>query len=105
MVKKEIIVIDNGANITRYHLCFMYVLILWPIIFLICFVTQEDWVVGNDGYLLNFNGATGTSTNSANLQTTNTLLSDTGRNNILWVSFLFALLGGLLIYLIFYYYY
>ena len=102
--QKEIVVIEDGVTISRFHLSFMYVLILWPIIFLFCFVTQQEWFVGNDGYLLNFAGATGPSTNSSNLSTSNTLLSDTGRNNILWVSFLFALLGGLVIYFLFYYY-
>ena len=98
--QKEIVFISNGGVIiTRYHLAFMYVLILWPIIFLACFVTQQEWFVGEDGYLLSFGGATGTPTNSGNLSTSNTLLSDTGRSNILWVSFLFALAAGLLIYL------
>jgi hypothetical protein len=102
--QKEIVVIEDGVTISRFHLSFMYVLILWPIIFLLCFVSQQQWFVGDDGYLLNFSGATGSTTNSSNLSTSNTLLSDTGRNNILWVSFLFALLGGLVIYLLFYYY-
>ena len=98
--QKEIVFISNGGvNISRYHLTFMYVLILWPIIFLVCFVTQQEWFVGEDGYLFNFGGATGTPTNSGHLSTSNTLLSDTGRANILWVSFLFALAVGLIIYL------
>ena len=49
--QKEIVFISNGGvNISRYHLTFMYVLILWPIIFLVCFVTQQEWFVGEDGY-------------------------------------------------------
>ena len=56
--QKEIVFISNGGvNISRYHLTFMYVLILWPIIFLVCFVTQQEWFVGEDGYLFHFGGA------------------------------------------------
>ena len=103
-VPKEIIIVNNGGvAISRYHLTFIYVLILWPIIFLICFVTQQEWFVGSDGYLLNFSGATGVSTNSSGLATSNTLLSDAGRSNLLWISLLLALAAGLLIYLLFYY--
>ena len=101
---KEIIFIDDtGVSISRFHLSFIYTLILWPIVFLACFVTQQEWFVGSDGFLFSFSSASGSSTNSSNLKTKNTLLSDEGRINIFWVSLLLALASGLVIYLLLYY--
>ena len=93
----------NNVMISKYHLCFLYVLISWSLIYLFIFVTQPSWVTGNNGYLNNF-GSSGTGTNTSEGKPgNNTLLSDIGRENILWVSFLFALLVGLLVFIFFYF--
>lgn len=94
----------NNVMISKYHLSFLYVLVSWPIIYLLIFATQPEWIVGNKGYLSAFgNGGTGTPTTNGKSGLNNTLLSDTGRENILWVSFLFALLVGLLVFVFFYF--
>ena len=88
----------NNVMISKYHLSFLYVLVSWPIIYLLIFATQPEWIVGNKGYLSSFAGGAGTPTTNGKANLNNTLLSDTGRENILWVSFLFALLVGLLVF-------
>mgnify|MGYP005999482917 CR=1 FL=1 len=94
MVREDVVVVKtDGIFLSRFHLTFIYVLILWPIIFLICFVTQQEWFVGYQGYLTSFpSGGSGRANNSPNASFSNAVLSDEGRQNILWVSFLFALL-------------
>ena len=105
MVERDVVVVkSNGVLLSRFHLTFIYVLILWPIIFLICFVTQQEWFIGYQGYLSGFSsGGSGTPNNSPNASFSNAILSDEGRQNILWVSFLFALLAGFFIYYLLYY--
>ena len=94
----------NNVMISKYHLCFLYVLISWSLIYLFIFVTQPGWVVGDRGYLSSFPvGGSGLPTTQGKANLDNTLLSDNGRENILWVSFLFALLVGLLIFVFFYF--
>ncbi len=94
---------SNNVMISKYHLCFLYVLVSWPIIYLLIFITRPDWITGNNGYLQNF-GNTGTGTGTTEGKPgNNTILSDVGRENILWVSFLFALLVGLLVFVFFYF--
>ena len=93
----------NNVMISKYHLSFLYVLVSWPIIYLLIFVTQPDWIVGNKGYLSAFGGGSGTPTTNGKSGLNNTLLSDSGRENILWVSFLFALLVGLLVFVFFFF--
>ena len=84
----------NNVMISKYHLCFLYVLISWSLIYLFIFVTQPNWVTGNNGYLTLILVLVGTGTNTSEGKPgKNTLLSDIGRENILWVSFLFALIG------------
>ena len=102
---KEIVFVrENGITISRWHLSFIYVLISWPIIYLLCYVTRPTWIVSDSGYLLNFTGGSGTPNASANPSFSNTVLSDNGRENILWVSFLFALIVGLFAYILMSYY-
>ena len=94
---------SNNVMISKYHLCFLYVLVSWPIIYLLTFITRPDWITGNNGYLNNF-GTNGTGTTTTEGKPgSNTILSDIGRENILWVSFLFALLVGLLVFVFFYF--
>lgn len=95
---------ERGITLSRGHLSFMYVLITWPIIYLLCFVTRPEWIVNYNGYLLTFGGGSGTPNASSNPGFSNTILSDNGRENILWISFLFALLAGLLVYILLGYY-
>ena len=108
MVKKDIttdvLIIEKGFLMSRGHLAFLYFLISWPIIYLLCFVTRQEWFVGYGGYLSNFTTGSGSPNTAPNASLSNTVLSDQGRSNILWVSFLFALLVGLLAYFILYYY-
>ena len=105
MAKEEVVFLNpSGVFLSRFHLTFIYVLILWPIIFLICFVTQQEWFVGYQGYLTGFSdGGSGSPNNSPNARFSNAILSDEGRQNILWISFLFALLAGFFIYYFLYY--
>ncbi len=91
---------EKGITLSRGHLSFMYVLITWPIIYLLCFVTRPEWIVNYNGYLLRFEGGSGVANASSNPSFSNTILSDNGRENILWISFLFALLVGLLVYIL-----
>lgn len=93
----------NNIMISKYHLCFLYVLISWSLIYLFIFVTRPDWIAGDNGYLNNF-GTSGTGNSTTEGKPgNNSLLSSTGRENILWVSFLFALLVGLLIFVFFFF--
>jgi len=101
----EVVVLDNpGFYISKGHLAFLYFLISWPILFIILFVARQEWFIGYGGYLTSLNGGSGSPNNAPNASFNNSVLSDEGRQNILWVSFLFALLIGLLTYLIFYYF-
>ena len=93
----------DNVIISKYHLCFLYVLISWSLIYLFIFVTQPNWVVGDGGYLLSISGGSGVPITNGKSNLSNTLLSDSGRENILWVSFLFALLVGLLIFVFFFF--
>ena len=108
MVKKDIttdvVIIEKGFLMSRGHLAFLYFLISWPIIYLLCFVTRQEWFVGYGGYLSSLTTGSGSPNTAPNASLSNTVLSDEGRSNILWVSFLFALLVGLLAYFILYYY-
>ena len=99
----DVIVVNSYINM-RTHLAIIYFLISWPIIYLICFVTRQEWFVGYGGYLSSFGGGNGTKNNSSNPSFNNSILSDEGRQNILWVSLLFALLVGLLSYFLLYYF-
>lgn len=100
----EVIVVEKGFNISKGHLAFLYLLISWPIIYILCYVTRQEWFVNYDGYLSTLSGGSGVPVNISNANLNNTVLSDKGRENILWVSFLFALLVGLLVYLFLYYF-
>lgn len=94
----------NNVVISKYQLIFMYVLIFWALIYIFFYVSQPEWAVSDDGFLLSFGTAgSGTPNSQGQGNLTNTLLSDHGRSNILWVSFLFALLVGLLLYIIFFF--
>ena len=93
----------DNVIISKYHLCFLYVLISWSLVFLFIFVTQPGWIVGDGGYLLTFANGTGTPTYEGKASLANTILSDQGRENLLWVSLLFALLVGLLVFVFFYF--
>lgn len=103
-ISTELIFIDKSFRISRAHLAFIYFLISWPIIYLLCFVTRQDWVIGTQGYLFAFDGGNGTVNTGNNPSFKNSLLSDSGRENILWISALFALLVGFLAYFILYYF-
>ena len=94
----------SGMVVSRSHLSFIYFLISWPIIYLLCYVTRPVWIVGDNGYITQLTSGTGTPSVSPNPSFSNSVLSDVGRENILWVSFLFALLVGLLAYLLLTYY-
>lgn len=93
----------DNVIISKYHLCFLYVLISWSLVFLFIFVTQPGWIIGDGGYLLAFANGTGTPTSEGKASLANTILSDQGRENLLWVSLLFALLVGLLVFVFFYF--
>jgi len=93
----------DNVIISKYHLCFLYVLISWSLVFLFIFVTQPGWIVGKGGYLSSFVTGSGVATTEGKASLTNTILSDQGRENLLWVSFLFALLVGLLVFVFFYF--
>ena len=101
---EAVIVTDDVIQISKVHLSFIYVFISWSLIYLFIFVTQPSWVVSTSGYLQSFTSGSGTPLNVDNGGINNTLLSDEGRSNILWVSFLFALLVGFIIYLLLYFY-
>lgn len=104
-LSSEVIVLDRSAfYISKGHLAFLYFLISWPILYLILFVTRQEWFIGYGGYLTSLSGGSGSANNAPNPSFSNTVLSDEGRQNILWVSLLFALLVGLLSYFILYYY-
>lgn len=104
-VTKEVIVVEE-THLTsiKTHILILYFLVSLPIIYLFCFISRPSWLVGDDGYLANFTGPSGASTNSSNSNLSNTILSDTGRENILWISFLFAILVLLIVYFIMYYF-
>tara|TARA_Y100000593_G_C4089938_1_gene228031 strand:- start:106 stop:432 length:327 start_codon:yes stop_codon:yes gene_type:complete len=99
----EVVIIEKGFLMSRGHLAFIYFLISWPIIYLLCFVTRQEWFIGYSGYLTSLTTGSGTPNTAPNASFNNTVLSDQGRENILWVSFLFSLLVGLLAYFILYY--
>ena len=99
--KYEAVFISNSTvQISKWHLSLLYVLITWPIIYLLIFVVQPSWVVTTEGYIDSFTGGQGTPLVNGGGNLSNTLLTDEGRSNILWVSFLFALLVGFVAYLI-----
>tara|TARA_R110001592_G_scaffold18816_11_gene77718 strand:+ start:14298 stop:14624 length:327 start_codon:yes stop_codon:yes gene_type:complete len=102
-ITTEVVIIEKGFLMSRGHLAFIYFLISWPIIYLLCFVTRQEWFIGYGGYLTSLTTGSGTPNTAPNASFNNTVLSDQGRENILWVSFLFALLIGLLAYFILYY--
>ena len=79
-VTKEVIVVEEShLTSIRTHILILYFLVAWPIIYLICFISRPSWLVGDDGYLANFTGPSGASTNSSNASLSNTILSDQGR--------------------------
>jgi hypothetical protein len=101
----EVVIVSTpGIGVSRSHLSFIYFLISWPIVYLLCYVTRPVWIVGDNGYITQLTGGSGTANASPKPSFTNSVLSDAGRENILWVSFLFALLVGLLDYLLLSYY-
>ena len=109
--KKKIKLIQPQIHvgIQSWQLALMSVFISWPLIFLFFFVTQPGWLMDPvDGYLSGFPGTGGSGSGSVlksgNSNLSNTLLSDKGRQTILWVSFLFALLVGLFVYVLTRYY-
>ena len=95
---------SDGIIISRFHLSFIYILISWPIIYLLCYVTRPTWIVSDSGYITQLTSGSGTANASPNPNFNNSVLSDSGRENILWISFLFALLVGLIMYLLLSYY-
>ena len=86
------------------HLALLILFISWPILYLLIFTTQPGFILGDtQNFLTSFEGGSGTvlTTGSGNLN--NTLLSDEGRQTVLWTSFLISLLLTILMYLIFFY--
>ena len=87
------------------HLALLILFISWPILYLLIFTTQPGFILGDtQNFLTSFGGGgSGTvlTTGSGNLN--NTLLSDEGRQTVLWTSFLISLLLTILMYLIFFY--
>jgi len=94
---------NNNVMISKYQLIFLYTLIFWALIYIFFFVTQPSWAVTDAGYLLTFANGSGVPNSQGQGNLSNTLLSDEGRSSLLWVSFLFALLVGLLLYLLFFF--
>lgn len=87
------------------HLALLILFISWPILYLLIYTTQPDFILGDTkNFLADFGSAgSGTVLTTGSGDLKNTLLSDEGRQTILWVSFLIALLLTILLYLIFFY--
>jgi len=109
--KKKISLIQTQIHvgIQSWHLALLWTFVSWPIIFLLFFVSQPAWLMDPvDGYLSGFPNTSGSGSGSVlksgNSNLSNTLLSDKGRQTLLWVSFLFALLVGLFVYVFTRYY-
>jgi hypothetical protein len=87
------------------HLALLILFISWPILYLLIFTTQPGFILGDTQNFLNSFGEAGSgtvlTTGSGNLN--NTLLSDEGRQTVLWTSFLTSLLLTIIMYLIFFY--
>lgn len=109
--KKKISLIQPQIHvgIQSWHLALLWTFVSWPVIYLLFFVSQPAWLLDSvDGYLSGFPSTGGNGVGSVlrtgNSSLNNTLLSDRGRQTILWVSFLFALLVGLFVYVVTRYY-
>jgi len=99
----EYVMNNSGIRVGKYQLSLMWTLISWPIIYLLIFVTQPSWILGDGGYLQSFSSTSGTPTTEGKGGNTNTIMSDSGRTNALWVSFLFSLIVGLFAFLLYSY--
>ena len=91
--------------LTPLHLCLLILFVSWPILYVLIFTTQPDFILGDTQNFLKDFGTNGTGsvivTGSGNLE--NTLLSDKGRQTVLWVSFVISLLMSILVYLLTFY--
>lgn len=84
------------------QLCLLVLFISWPILYLLVFTTQPEFILGDtQNFLSDFASGTGTPIVTPNSNLNNTLLSDKGRETVLWVSFLISLLITLLLYFVF----
>ena len=84
------------------QLCLLVLFISWPILYLLVFTTQPDFILGDtQNFLKTFDSGTGNPMVTPHGNLSNTLLSDKGRETVLWVSFLISLLITLLLYFIF----
>ena len=84
------------------QLCLLVLFISWPILYVLIFTTQPDFILGDtENFLRHFETGTGAPVTTPNGNLSNTLLSDKGRETVLWVSFLISLLITLLLYFIF----
>lgn len=85
-----------------FHLCLLILFISWPLIFLFIYTSQPEFILGDtNNFILNFSNGNGTEITQQNGSFQNKILSDKGRQTILWVSFLTSFLVALLFYLIF----
>jgi len=84
------------------QLCLLVLFISWPILYLLVFTTQPEFILGDtQNFLKNFESGSGIPMTTPNGNLSNTLLSDKGRETVLWVSFLISLLITLLLYFVF----
>ena len=95
--------ISQGIILTKFHLAFIYTMLSWPIIYILIFVTQPEYLLPNGGYISTFGSGSGTAINTGKGNLNNTLLTDLGRETILWISLLFSLLVGLIVYYLLFY--
>ncbi len=86
--------------INPFYISLLSFFVLWPLIYVCIFATQPSFILGDtENFILNgpSNGSsTPIVTDNGNL--TNTLLTDKGRQTILWVSVLTAFIASIVLY-------
>lgn len=89
-----------------YNTILLSLFISWPILYVLIFTTRPKFILGDtDSFVNNINNGSGTVITEPNGNLDNTLLSDKGRQRILWVSFLISFLISLIIYIFLQYVY
>jgi len=89
-------------RLNPFTFALLSIFISWPLIYILFFVTQPQWALSNESYMLNFAGGSGVANTNSTSGLSNTILTEEGRSRILWISFLFSLIVFIFVYFLFY---
>lgn len=102
----DVVITTVGRYKTSLYLtAFLLTLFIsWPIIYLLFWTYQPKWAFSKDAFIYTFANGSGQANTSDKGNLNNTLLTDKGREQILWISLGFSFIPVFVVILFLYFY-